>query len=234
MHENDIKYIPWKESVYSMNKYLTSGKLTVLIVLLILIIDQIIKIMVKTNMALGDSIQITNWFYIRFIENNGMAYGMTFINKLVLSLFRIIAICAIIYYICKLIKRPHPKGYIVCLAMILAGAMGNIIDSMFYGLIFTDSTPYSIAQFVPFASGYSTFLHGKVVDMFYFPLIETTWPTWIPYYGGHPFVFFSPIFNFADSCISVGVVLLLIFYRKQLETIKKTVKDNNPKIDTDE
>ena len=159
-----------------MKRYITDGKLAVIIVVLILLIDQIIKIAVKTNMALDDSIRIANWFYIRFIENNGMAYGITFINKLVLSLFRLVAIGVIIFYMTKLLKRPHAKGYIICLSMILAGAMGNIIDSMFYGLIFTPSTPYQVAELVPFGSGYSSFLHGKVVDMFYFPLIVSTWP----------------------------------------------------------
>ena len=137
-----------------MKRYITDEKLAVIIVVLILLIDQIIKIVVKTNMALDDSIQITNWFYIRFIENNGMAYGITFINKLVLSLFRLVAIGVIIFYMTKLLKRPHTKGYIICLSMILAGAMGNIIDSMFYGLIFTPSTPYQVAELVPFGLSY--------------------------------------------------------------------------------
>lgn len=207
-----------------MKRYITDGKLAIIIVVAILVIDQIIKILVKTNMALDDSIHIADWFYIRFIENNGMAYGMTFFNKLALSLFRLVAISVISYYVYKLVKRPQPKGYIICLSMILAGAMGNIIDSMFYGLIFSPSTPYEIAEFVPFGSGYASFLHGKVVDMFYFPIIETTWPQWVPQFGGKEFIFFSPIFNFADACISVGVVLLLLFYRKELELIGTTMK----------
>ena len=149
---------------------------------------------------------------------------MTFFNKLTLSLFRLVAISVISYYVYKLVKRPQPRGYIICLSMILAGAMGNIIDSMFYGLIFSPSTPYEIAEFVPFGSGYASFLHGKVVDMFYFPIIETTWPQWVPHFGGKEFIFFSPIFNFADACISVGVVLLLLFYRKELELIGTTMK----------
>ena len=207
-----------------MKRYITDGKLAIIIVVAILVIDQIIKILVKTNMALDDSIHIADWFYIRFIENNGMAYGMTFFNKLALSLFRLVAISVISHYVYKLVKRPQPKGYIICLSMILAGAMGNIIDSMFYGLIFSPSTPYEIAEFVPFGSGYASFLHGKVVDMFYFPIIETTWPQWVPQFGGKEFIFFSPIFNFADACISVGVVLLLLFYRKELELIGTTMK----------
>ncbi|WP_308267315.1 lipoprotein signal peptidase [Prevotella sp.] len=194
------------------------GWIAVIIIAAILIVDQIIKIEVKTNMSLGESLRITDWFYIEFIENNGMAYGMTFINKLVLSLFRMFAICGIGWYIWRVVKSGlFSKGYIVCLSMVLAGAAGNLIDCLFYGLIFNASTPFNVAHFVPFGEGYSTFLHGRVVDMFYFPIIHTQWPDWVPVWGGDDFVFFSPVFNFADSCISVGVVLLLLFFRKDLE-----------------
>ncbi|MCI7483445.1 MAG: lipoprotein signal peptidase [Prevotella sp.] len=194
--------------------------MAVAIVVAILLIDQIIKIEVKTNMTLGEAKRVTDWFYIEFIENNGMAYGMKFINKLVLSLFRLFAIGFIGYYLAKIIKKNvAPLGYIVLIAMVLAGAAGNLIDCLFYGLIFDASTPFTVSQFVPFGEGYSTFLHGKVVDMFYFPIIQTTWPEWVPYFGGSEYVFFSPIFNFADACISVGVVALLLFYRKQLEVL---------------
>ena len=194
--------------------------MAVAIVVAILLIDQIIKIEVKTNMTLGEAKRVTDWFYIEFIENNGMAYGMKFINKLVLSLFRLFAIGFIGYYLAKIIKKNvAPLGYIVLIAMVLAGAAGNFIDCLFYGLIFDASTPFTVSQFVPFGEGYSTFLHGKVVDMFYFPIIQTTWPEWVPYFGGSEYVFFSPVFNFADACISVGVVALLLFYRKQLEVL---------------
>ena len=194
--------------------------MAVAIVVAILLIDQIIKIEVKTNMTLGEAKRVTDWFYIEFIENNGMAYGMKFINKLVLSLFRLFAIGFIGYYLAKIIKKNEaPIGYIVLIAMVLAGAAGNLIDCLFYGLIFDASTPFTVSQFVPFGEGYSTFLHGKVVDMFYFPIIQTTWPEWVPYFGGSEYVFFSPVFNFADACISVGVVALLLFYRKQLEVL---------------
>ena len=194
--------------------------MAVAIVVAILLIDQIIKIEVKTNMTLGEAKRVTDWFYIEFIENNGMAYGMKFINKLVLSLFRLFAIGFIGYYLAKIIKKDvAPLGYIVLIAMVLAGAAGNLIDCLFYGLIFYASTPFTVSQFVPFGEGYSTFLHGKVVDMFYFPIIQTTWPEWVPYFGGSEYVFFSPVFNFADACISVGVVALLLFYRKQLEVL---------------
>ena len=145
---------------------------------------------------------------------------MKFINKLVLSLFRLFAIGFIGYYLAKIIKKNEaPIGYIVLIAMVLAGAAGNLIDCLFYGLIFDASTPFTVSQFVPFGEGYSTFLHGKVVDMFYFPIIQTTWPEWMPYVGGSEYVFFSPVINFADACISVGVVTLLLFYRKQLEVL---------------
>lgn len=194
--------------------------MAVAIVVAILLIDQIIKIEVKTNMTLGEAKRVTDWFYIEFIENNGMAYGMKFINKIVLSLFRLFAIGFIGYYLAKIIKKDvAPLGYIVLIAMVLAGAAGNLIDCLFYGLIFDASTPFTVSQFVPFGEGYSTFLHGKVVDMFYFPIIQTTWPEWVPYFGGSEYVFFSPVFNFADACISVGVVALLLFYRKQLEVL---------------
>lgn len=194
--------------------------MAVAIVVAILLIDQIIKIEVKTNMTLGEAKRVTDWFYIEFIENNGMAYGMKFINKLVLSLFRLFAIGFIGYYLAKIIKKNvAPFGYVVLIAMVLAGAAGNLIDCLFYGLIFDASTPFTVSQFVPFGEGYSTFFHGKVVDMFYFPIIQTTWPEWVPYFGGSEYVFFSPVFNFADACISVGVVALLLFYRKQLEVL---------------
>lgn len=205
-------------------RLLTDGKLSIIIVAVILLIDQIIKITVKTNMCIGESIEITNWFYILFIENNGMAYGMTFFNKLVLSVFRIVAIGFIATYMVRLLRLRHTTGYMVCLSMVLAGAAGNLLDSMFYGLVFDSSTPYSVSGLVPFGTGYAPFLYGKVVDMFYFPLIVTTWPEWIPVYGGQEFIFFSPIFNFADACISVGFVLLLIFYRNELETISQVFR----------
>lgn len=199
--------------------WLTDGKLSVMLIVVLLVIDQIIKVWVKTNMYLGESIRVTDWFFIDFIENSGMAYGMTFINKFVLSLLRIVAISVIGYYIWKQVKAHARTCYIVFLSMILAGAAGNIFDSMFYGLIFNSSTPFSVSTVVPFGTGYADFLMGKVVDMFYFPLIVTTWPDWMPLVGGDEFIFFSPVFNFADACISVGVVLVLCFCRRELETI---------------
>ena len=193
--------------------------MAVLLVIAILLIDQIIKILVKTNMELHESIRVTNWFYISFIENNGMAWGMQLGPKLLLSLFRVVAIAFLSYYIWLEANKKARWGYIVCLVMVLAGAAGNLIDCMFYGLGFEASTPYSVSQWVGIGNGYAPFLMGKVVDMFYFPIIETTWPDWMPFWGGEEFIFFSPVFNFADASISVGVIILLLFYRKELAKI---------------
>ena len=198
---------------------ITKGRLAALITVAILLVDQIIKIWVKTSMPLHDSIHITDWFYITFIENMGMAFGMQLGSKIILSLFRVAAICFLGYYIWKQVKQNARTGYIVCLSMVLAGAAGNLIDCMFYGLIFNESSPNYVSYFVPFGTGYAPFLMGKVVDMFYFPLIETEWPTWMPFVGGEHFVFFSPVFNFADACISVSVVWLLLFYREEISKI---------------
>lgn len=148
-----------------------------------------------------------------------MAFGMQLGSKIVLSLFRVVAITALVYYIRSEVKKNAKTGYVICLAMVLAGAIGNLIDSMFYGLIFNESSPFYVSYFVPFGTGYAPFLMGKVVDMFYFPIIETDWPSWIPLIGGDHFVFFSPVFNFADTSISVSVVLLLLFYREEIGKI---------------
>lgn len=189
------------------------------IFVLLLVIDQIIKITVKTGMNLGDSIHIFSWFKLVFVENNGMAWGMEIGSKLFLSLFRIVAVAFLVGYIYKRIKAGARLGYIIVLAMISAGAAGNIIDSLVYGEIFTASTPYYMpgatpSTLVPWGTGYAPILMGKVVDMFYFPLFSGYFPDWFPVWGGEHFVFFSPVFNFADACISVGVFVLLIFFKK--------------------
>ena len=207
-------------------RLLTKGRVAVLVILAILLIDQAIKIWVKTSMTLHESIHITDWFYIAFIENNGMAFGMQLGSKIILSLFRVVAIGILGYYIWQQVQRQAKTGYIILLSMVLAGAAGNLIDCMFYGLIFNASSPYYLSYFVPFGTGYAPFLMGKVVDMFYFPLIESDWPEWVPFVGGDHFIFFSPVFNFADSCISVSVVWLLLFYRKEISTISLS---KNPK-----
>lgn len=194
---------------------------SVLIVLVILIIDQVIKISVKTGMTLHESIHITDWFYILYIENNGMAWGMSIMPKVMLSLFRLVAIIGIGWYIGKQILKGARWLYIVLLSMVLAGAAGNLIDCMFYGMIFSGASTDYVSYFVPWGSGYAPFLEGRVVDMFYFPLIVTDYPDWFPFWGGQKFVFFSPIFNFADASISVSVVALLLFCRQELQRLCK-------------
>ena len=193
--------------------------LSVLLIAVLLVTDQVIKIAVKTNMRLYESIWIADWFQIHFIENNGMAFGLSFINKYVLTIFRIVAVTLIAIYLRRQIGQGARTVYVVLLSMLLAGAAGNIIDCMFYGEIFTASSPFYVSYLVPFGHGYSGFLTGKVVDMFYFPLIVTTWPEWMPFVGGEEFIFFSPIFNFADACVSVAVVALLLFCRRELATL---------------
>ena len=196
---------------------------SILIILIILLLDQVAKIWIKTNMMLGDEIIIgKNWFIIHFIENNGMAFGLEFgnsIGKYFLSIFRIIAIGAIGWYITKLWKREVPFGIIACFSMIMAGAIGNILDSAFYGIIFDDSYGH-IAKLFPATGGYSSFLQGRVVDMLYFPLLSGHYPSWIPYVGGDDFIFFRPVFNIADSSITVGIITILIFYRHFFEDKK--------------
>lgn len=187
---------------------------------LVLIADQALKIWIKTNFMIGEEIRmIGDWAILHFVENNGMAFGMELggeFGKLALSVFRIIAVSLIGWFLFKQAKQTtFPKGLIVCIALIFAGAIGNIIDSMFYGLIFTDSWG-RVAEMFPEGGGYATFLHGKVVDMFYFPMINSTWPDWVPYKGGHELIFFRPVFNIADAAISVGMCIALIFYRKHL------------------
>ena len=199
-----------------MKKYFSKGYLATFIVIAVLIIDQIIKILVKTNMYWHESIRITDWFYIYFTENNGMAFGMEIFDKLFLTSFRLIASVGITYLLYRFVKRNLKTGFIACVALILAGALGNIIDCVFYGEIFSESTHSQIASLVPMGEGYSEWFYGKVVDMFYFPLIETNWPEWMPFVGGEHFIFFSPIFNFADAAISCGIIAIILFYGKYL------------------
>ena len=216
-----------------MKKFLTKGQLSALIVIAVLVIDQIIKIWVKTNMFWHESIKNTDWFYIYFTENNGMAFGMEIFNKFFLTGFRIIAAIAITYLLIQYVKKNYKTGFLVCVSLILAGAVGNIIDCVLYGEIFSESTHSTLATLVPFGEGYSEWFYGKVVDMFYFPLIETNWPEWMPFVGGEHFIFFSPIFNFADAAISCGIIALILFYGKYLNDImespKKGEKEENKK-----
>ena len=193
----------------------------VLIVLLVLIIDQSLKIWVKTNMYIGEDSFIDwswtpMWARIHFIENPGMAFGIEIWGengKLILSLFRIVAVGLLIYFIRTLLKSKASLGLLISFSLILAGAIGNILDSAFYGLIFSASYHGSIAQFLPEGGGYAGFLHGKVVDMFYFPMYDGFFPDWMPFVGGKDFLFFRPIFNVADVAISVGVISILLFQR---------------------
>ena len=189
--------------------------IAVLLIVLILLADQIVKYLVKSNMYLGEQIRVTDWFYILFVENNGMAFGMEIFGKLFLSLFRIVAIALFVWYLVKIIgKGGYPTGYIVCVSCVIAGAAGNLVDCILYGQIFSQSGygADGVASLVPFGDGYAPVFFGKVVDMFYFPL--WTWPEWIPLLGGK--IFFSPVFNVADSCITCAMIAIILFYAKCL------------------
>ena len=195
-------------------------KKAVIIIILILIADQVLKIWVKTGMIIGTRGEIAmlgDWFILHFTENEGMAFGMKFggeFGKITLSIFRIIAIMAIGWYLVKITQRNEPFGLVLSIALIFAGAMGNIIDSAFYGMIFSESTFHEAARVFPAEGGYSSFLHGKVVDMLYFPVINGYYPSWFPFWGGNEFIFFRPVFNIADSSITVGVFILILFQKK--------------------
>ena len=189
---------------------------SLVLILLVLIIDQALKIWIKTHMILGQEYEILgNWFIIHFTENNGMAFGMEFWGKngkIFLTLFRIIAVIGIGWYLKTLIKQNAPKMVIISIAMIMAGAIGNILDSIFYGVIFDESF-YQIAEFMPRDGGYSAWLQGRVVDMFYFPIFNGHYPSWFPFWANQEFIFFRPVFNIADSSITIGVAYILLFER---------------------
>lgn len=194
----------------------------ILIVLLVILIDQFSKIYIKTNFYYGEEVNVMGtWFRLHFIENAGMAFGMKLgdaaTGKLLLTLFRLVAVVFGFFLLKRLVNKGYHKGLIICGSLILAGALGNLIDSIFYGLIFTESS-FHIAQMVPMGQGYGKVFHGLVVDMLYFPIIDTVLPEWVPIWGGKPFSFFDPVFNIADAAISCGVITLLVFQKKFMQT----------------
>jgi len=201
---------------------MSTGKKAVLLIFLILIIDQVLKIWVKTHMEIGQEIHLFgNWGILHFIENNGMAFGMEMggkPGKLILSVFRVIAIAGIGWFLYSLIQKKAHIGLILAVSAIMAGAIGNIIDSAFYGMIFSESFNQHAILFPP-GGGYSSFLHGRVVDMFYFPVINTHWPQWSPFRSGESLVFFRPVFNIADSSITCGVISIVLFQKKMFRNL---------------
>ena len=224
-----IKLKKSEEYFYITTMNISRRTKSLLIILLILVADQILKIWVKTNFSLGDEIVVfKDWFILHFVENNGMAFGFEFAGeygKMFLSIFRIVAVFAIGWYLLKLTKMKNlPFGFIVSISLILAGAIGNIIDSLFYGMIFNHSYG-QVASLFPEGGGYAGFLHGKVVDMFYFPLISGRYPDWLPFWGGNDFLFFRPVFNIADSSITIGIFSILLFYRNYFSKLDKKEDD---------
>jgi len=196
------------------------GKYVALLIILILAADQAFKFYIKLNYTLGEEHNVLgSWFRLHFVENEGMAWGLKFgggLGKILLTLFRLVAVIFGTFYLSQIIRKKYHKGFIICAALIYAGAFGNLIDSMFYGLIFSSSNPFTVATLFPAGGGYASFLHGQVVDMLYFPIIHTYYPSWFPIasWRGQEFEFFSPVFNLADSSISVGVIALLLWQKK--------------------
>lgn len=198
-------------------RILSPGVLSLIIIVGIILADQIMKIWVKTSFYLGEDMPITSWFQLKFIENNGMAFGMELWNKYVLTFGRIIAVCVFVWFICVIRNMKNIRtGFIVAMALVTAGAAGNIFDCVFYGVVFNDPMPPATALFFPEGGGYSNWFEGRVVDMLYFPLFEFNWPDWMPFVGGRYFEFFAYIFNIADSSICIGVFLLILFYSNDL------------------
>lgn len=194
---------------------MSRGAVALLIIILVIAADQILKIWVKTHFYLGEQLMFAEWFRLLFVENNGMAFGMEVGSKLFLSVFRVVALIAGIWYLWKIkSNRRFATGFVVCIAVIIAGTAGNIIDCLFYGVMFNDPLPPEVAQLFPPDGGYAPLFHGKVVDMLYFPLFSFVWPEWIPGVGGQNFLFFNPVFNIADAAISVGIIIILIFYSR--------------------
>lgn len=196
---------------------ITKGQAAVAIIIVTILLDQLIKIWVKTHFYLGEELKITEWFRLVFVENDGMAFGMQMGSKLFLTLFRLVAVAALGWIIVRFSRRTDiGYGFIACLALVTAGAAGNIIDCVLYGVIFNNPMPPAVAVMFPDGGGYAPLLYGKVVDMFYFPLFSFDWPDWVPWVGGENFLFFQPVFNLADAAISVGMVIIILFYTKHL------------------
>ena len=217
----------------------------ILLILLILFIDQAFKIYIKTHFYIGHEVKVLglNWFRLHFVENEGMAWGWKMggeWGKVALTLFRLAAVIAGVFIIRDFIKKKYHSGFIYCSALIFAGALGNLIDSMFYGLLFDDSDPYlqNVATMFPKEGGYAGFLHGKVVDMLYFPLVTNArYPSWFPFWNGEDFEFFRPVFNIADASISVGVITILLFqnqFFKKHEEQKTVSPQNNSNVQVDD
>ena len=204
------------------------GLIATAIILTVIILDQILKIWVKTHFYLNEDLEITSWFHLHFIENNGMAFGMEFGPKIFLTIFRLVLAGGLIWVLVRIKAMAAVKtGFLVCLALIIAGAIGNIIDCVFYGVIFNNPMPPEVAQMFPPGGGYATLFHGRVVDMLYFPLFSFTWPGWMPGVGGQEFLFFQPVFNLADAAISCGMIAVLIFYPRQLTLSSSDTSDSS-------
>lgn len=192
------------------------------IIVVVIVADQWLKIWVKTNFYLGEELEILPWFRLLYVQNPGMAFGWSLGNKLALTLFRLVAVIFGFWYLAGILKKPTVKtGLCVCIALILAGAIGNLIDCTFYGLIFNNPAPPAVATLFPASGGYAPIFHGQVVDMLYFPLFHFVWPQWVPFVGGGNFEFFHPIFNLADAAVSVGVIALILFYSGNLSLNEK-------------